>query len=303
MGIELKYSIEQKLKSAKEYESSGLNLHAVQIYYKIINENPSYAEANFLLAELFEKQGNIISAKNILSDYLELNPDDTFFRISFAKFLMRYSFWEDVIEVIQPIDINEEPVAAFFLGYSYYKLKDYNLAKINFQHFIKSGIKEELLQETYIYLAKTEIELKNFESALHYAKESEMVYSNSWELNLVLAIIHYNLSMDSHAVASVEKALKLNPGEPVVYQWLGRIYLKINEFSKAEHYFFKYTEMVEHPEPEIYSLLGETYLKTNQTEKAYQYFDLALKLDPENNSAAEGIKKASSQLKSGANEN
>jgi hypothetical protein len=74
--------------------------------------------------------------------------------------------WDDVIDVLQSMDINEEPITAFFLGYSFFMLQNYELAKINFQHFIRIGKKTELFHETYIYLAKTEIELRNFESAL-----------------------------------------------------------------------------------------------------------------------------------------
>ncbi len=302
MGIDLKYKIENRLKSAHDFEASGDHLHAMQIYYSILTEEPGNSEANFSLAELFEKQGNINSAKNLLSGYLAENPSDNFLRLYFAQFLLRNSMWNDVIDVIQAIDINEEPIAAFFLGYSFFMLKDYEHAKINFQHFINIGKKTELLHETYIYLAKTEIELRNFESALKYAKKSEIVYANFWELNLVFAIIHYNLDMYTHAVSSIGKAIKLNSKEPLTFKWAGKIFLKVGEYLKAEQYFLKYIEMVQYPASEIYSDLGETYLKTNKTENALQYYDLALKLDPLNKFAAEGKRKASIILESSSNE-
>lgn len=302
MGIDLKYNTGHRLKSAKDYESQGLMLHAVQIYYSIIKDDPEFAEASFSLAELFEKQGNVNSAKKILTDYLNENPADNFIKLNFAQFLLRNSLWEDVIDVIQSVDINEEPITAFFLGYSFFMLQNYEHAKINFQHFIKKGKKTELLQETYIYLAKTEIELRNFENALEYAKKSELIYSNFWELNLVFAITHYNLDMYTHAVSSISKALKLNKNEPVVYRWAGKIFLKVGEYLKAEEYFLKYIEMVEYPASEIYSELGEAFLKTNNTRYALQYYELALKLDPKNQFAVDGIKKAASILESGSNE-
>ena len=302
MGIDKKYKTEHKLKSARDFESQGFNLHAMQIYYSILKNEPEFAEANFSLAELFEKQGNINAAKKLLTEYLGENPGNNFVRLYFAQFLLRNSMWEDVVDIIQSVDINEEPISSFLLGYSFFMLKNYEHAKINFLHFIHKGKKTELRYETYMYLAKTEIELRNFESALEYIKESELVYSNFWELYLLHAIIYYNLDMYTHAVSSVIKALKLKTNEPAVCKWAGKIFLKTGEYLKAEEYFLNYIGMIEEPTSEIYSELGEVFMKTNRAKNAFQYYELALKLDPNDKFAAEGIKKASSILESGSNE-
>jgi len=302
MGINSKYKIELRMKFAQDYEATGDNLHAMQLYYSIIKDEPDYAEAYFSLAELFEKQGNIESAKKILTDHLYKNPENNLARLFYAQLLLRNSQWEDVIDVLQSLSITDEPIAAFFLGYSYFMLKNYEYAKINFQHFISSGKKTELLQETFIYLAKTEIQLRNFESALEYAKKSEIVYANFWELNLIFAIIHYHLDMYTHAISSISKARRLNANEPIVYKWAGKIFLKVGEYLKAEENFHKYIGMVEYPASEIYSELGEAYLKTNKIKDALQYYELALKIDPLNKFAVEGKNKAASILQTGTNE-
>ncbi len=302
MGINSKYKNELRMKFAQDYEANGDNLQAMQLYYSIIEDEPDYFEAYFSLAELFDKQNNLEAAKKLLTDYLNENPGNNLVRLFYAQLLLRNLLWEDVIEILQSISINEEPIAAFFLGHSYFMQKNYEHAKINFQHFSSSGKKTELLQETYIYLAKTEIQLGNFESALGYAKKSEIVYANFWELNLLFAIIHYNLNMYTHAVSSISKALKLNASEPAIYQWAGKIFLKAGEYLKAEENFHKHIGMVEYPASEIYSELGEAYLKTNKVKDALQYYELALKIDPLNKFAFEGKKKAASILQSGANE-
>jgi tetratricopeptide (TPR) repeat protein len=302
MGMNSKYKIENRLKSAQDYEANGDSLHAMQLYYSIIKDEPDYIEAYFCLSELFEKQGNIESAKQILSDYINENPANNPAKLFYAQLLLRNSQWDNVIYILKSLSITEEPIAAFFLGYSYFMLKDYEHAKINFQNFISSGKKTELLHEAYIYLAKTEIQLRNFESALQHAKKSEIAYSNFWELNLVFAIIYYRLNMFTHAASSISKAVKLNAGEPNVYKWAGKIFLKVGEYLKAEENFHKHIGMVEYPASEIYSELGETYLKTNKAEDALQYYELALKIDPLNKYAFEGKKKASAILQTGTNE-
>ncbi|HSP87101.1 MAG TPA: tetratricopeptide repeat protein, partial [Ignavibacteriaceae bacterium] len=280
MGIDTKYKLELRLKTAQDYEANGETLHALQIYNSIIDDEPGYVDAYFCLVELYEKQNKIESAKNLLRDFLIDNPENNLVRLFYAQFLLRNSQWENVIENLQPINISEEPIAAFFLGYSFFMLKNYQHAKINFLHFVSSGKKTELLHETYIFLAKTEIQLRNFESALEFAKKSEIVYSNFWELNLVFAIIHYNLGMQTHAITSITKSLKLNPNETSIYKWAGKIFLKVGEYIKAEENFLKYIGMVEYPSSEIYFELGEAYLKTNKVKDALQYYELALKIDP-----------------------
>lgn len=298
MGIDTKYRIENSLRIAQNYEATGNDLHAIQVYYSIIKDEPDNVEAYFSLAELFEKQTNIEAAKKLLSTYLNENPDNNIARLFLAQLLLRNSQWENVIDVLHMLDINKEPIAAFFLGYSFFMLKDYESAEIYFLRFEFSGKKTELLHEAYIYLAKTKIGLKNFKSALEYAKKCEVIYSNFWELNLVFAIIYYHLNMFNHAVTSVLKALRQNPNEAAVYEWAGKIFLKNGEYLKAENNFIKHIDMVENPSSEIYSKLGETCLKNKKTNDALQYYELALKLNPLNKFAVEGKKNASFILQS-----
>ncbi len=302
MGINSKYNIENRMKSAENYEANGDNLHAMQIYYSIIEDEPDYVEAYFSLAELFEKQRNIESSKKILEEYIDGNPENNTAKLFYAQLLLRNSRWEEVISTLQSLSIFEDPIVAFFLGYSFFMLSNYELAKINFQHFVSSGKKTELFHETYIYLAKTEIRLGNFESALEYAKKSEIFYAGFWELNLVFAIIYYHLNMFTHSVSYISRAMKLNQNESAVYEWAGKIFLKVGEYLKAEENFHKFIGMVEYPPSEIYSELGETYLRTNKTKDALQYYELALMIDPQNKFAFEGKEKAASILQTGTNE-
>jgi len=301
MGIDSKYRVENKLKTAQEFEARGENLHAIQLYLSIIEDEPDYVEGYFSLAELYEKQGNLESAKKLLINYLSENPDNNTVRLFYAQLLIRNFQWENVIDIIHSLDINDEPLAGFFLGYSFFMLKDYEPARINFLRFISSGKKTELLHETYIYLAKTEIQLNNFKDALEFAKKAEIVYSNFWELNLILAIIYYNLEMITHSVSSIARAIKLNQNEASVYEWAGRIYLKAGEYLKAEEYFIKHIDMIEYPTSKIYSELAEVYFKVSKVRDALRYYDLALGLDPFNQFAVNGKNNASLILKAGLN--
>jgi tetratricopeptide (TPR) repeat protein len=291
-----KLKLEHKIKTAEDFEAQGKPLHSIQIYNSIINEYPDFSEGYFGLAALYEKTGQINSAYGLLNSMLEKQPEKDEVRLFLGQFLLRNAKWEEAIEVLSLILPEENHIISFFLGYAHFVLKEYEMSKINFLNYISFNEQTELLYEAFLYLAKIEIELNNFESALKYAKKTEAIYSNFWELNLIYAIIYFNLGMYAHAIVPVEKAIKLNPQEAISYDWGGKIYLKLGDYLKAEKLFLKYIEYMDNVSSDIYTSLGEACLKASKTKDALTYFDVALKLDPENILAKEGKKNASHLL-------
>jgi len=290
MEAKEKQLVQLKIEKAQRFADEGKTLHAVQLYMKIIEEHPESLEACFSLAGLYEKLENIDAAENLLSDLLEENSDNKDVRLFFGHFLFRQGQWNETIEVLSFFSPDEIPLASFFIGYSHYILLEYELARISFENFVKSGKETEFLQDAYIYLAKTHINLTNFDLALLYAKQAEAYYSNYYELHLLFAIIYYYLTMTAHAVTSIEKTLKLNKSDLSVNEWAGKIYLKSGDYKKAEKYLTKFIEESSEVSPEIYSHLGITYLYTNKIKDAENYFNLALKFDPKNKVALEAVK-------------
>ncbi|MFA6598502.1 MAG: tetratricopeptide repeat protein [Ignavibacteriaceae bacterium] len=286
-----KQIVQLKIEKAQRFATEGKTLHAVQFYTKIIEDHPESIEAHFNLAGLYESLDNIPAGENLLSDLLEENPDNNDVRLFLGHFLFRHGKWNETIEVLSFFSPNEIPLASFFIGYSHYMLLEYELARISFENFVKSGKETEFIQDAYIYLAKTHINLKNFDKALLYAKHAESFYSNYFELHLLFAIIYYHLTMTAHAVTSIERTLQLNKSDLSVNEWAGKIYLKNNDFQKAEMYFTKFVQESVEVSPEIYSNLGITFLHVNKIEDAQNYFNLALKHDPKNKIALEAVKK------------
>ena len=295
--MDIKYQLEYKIKQARDFQAQGKLLHALQFYETIINEHPSFADAYFGVAEVYEQLGNIEPALELLNDFLVSDPENKLVRLFFGQFLLRNSRWEKTIEVLSYILPEEEIVVNFFMGYAHFMLGEYELAKINFISFISRAEQSELFQEANIYLAKTEIKLCNFDNALICAKRADVMYSNYWELNAIYAEIYYNLDMHAHAVTPVEKALKLNPNEPRIFELAGKIYFKLGDFIKAERNFLKHIDLTDDASSEVYAKLAEACLKGNKAKDALAYYDIALKIDPLNKYALEGKKSAASIVK------
>jgi tetratricopeptide (TPR) repeat protein len=289
--------VNYKIKQAADLESRGLLLHAVQIYVSLVNESPEEIEPYLKLADLYDRLKNNEASMKVLDNALQKFHSDDNLRISYGQFLIRYSLWEKAIEVLSLADPVTKPIVSFFIGYCYFMSKDYEYAQINFLNFISYGEGTELIQEAYIYLAKIEIQLQNFQAALKYAKKASALYSNYWELNLIYAKIYYKLGMLTHAVSAIEKAARLNPKESVIYEWAGNIYFKLEDYSKAEKQYLKFIESIEDASSETYAKLAETYLRLQRLEEAIAYFDIAVKLNPSNKLAMKGKETASQILK------
>ena len=270
--------IKHRLRLASAFISEGKNLHAVQIYIKLIEEKGS-DEFYFQLAELYENMGFLDSGKKILYELLEINSDNSNAALFLGQYLLRNSKWFESIEVLNTIS-DSTPSTIFLIGYAYLMLNEFELAKEYFAKYTATDEKSELKQEAHLYLAKIEYELNNFNSALSYAKNAQFVYSDFWELNLILAKVYYSLDMFTHSVTPIQKALKLNSKESSVLEFAGKIYYQLQEFKKAEEYFSECIEQSSEVSAEIYTLLAKSFLKQRKIKEANLFFALALQVDP-----------------------
>jgi len=297
IAVELKYQYEHRLNTAEAFVNEGKDLHALQIYNSLLDEYPERPEIYYKIASLFEKLKMIDPAVSKINSFISAQPENLDMRLFLGQFLLRNGRWEEAIECLSFIMPDEEPIVAFFLGYAHFMLKEYELAKINFLNFLAVEVKTELVHETQLYLAKIALELKNYESAISFAKKAELIYSIFWELSFVYASAYYHLDMLEHAQNSVLKAVKLNPDQPEPYDLAGKIYFKLGSYEKAEEYFLNYINMIDEVSSEAYTNLAESCMKIMKAEDALAYFDVAIKLDPLNKAAREGKIKASDILK------
>ena len=178
MGVELenKYQLSHKLKTARQYEEQGKYLHAIQIYQGLIEEYSDSPEVYLSLSHLYENTSRIEPAIELLKSFLNNNPGSKEVRLSLSQLLLRNSMWNEAIEMLSIFPEGEEPLSLFFMGYAHFMLKEFELAKIYFLNFCNLDEKTELRHEAFIYLAKIEIELKNYDGALSNAKKAEVIY-------------------------------------------------------------------------------------------------------------------------------
>jgi tetratricopeptide (TPR) repeat protein len=294
-GNKLDYKYQHKLKTAKEFETQGKFLHAVQIYQLLIDEFPDLPESYVNLADIYQVKGQWKSAEKVLKLILSRQPGNYEIKLYYIQFLMHNKNWEKALNLLLSLSTND-PFAGYLTGYCYFKINRFELAKVHLLGFILTDEEPELIHEAYLLLAKLEFELSFYESALKYAKKAEVMYDDDWELQLIIAKTYYHLQMFTHSSDSVLKGIKLNSKEPVLYKWAGKINLKLDNFVKAKEYFEKHIDLKEEITSDDYTYLADACFRSGRLNEALNFYDTAIKLDPKNILALEGKGKTNNLL-------
>ncbi len=87
--------------------------------------------------------------------------------------------------------------------------------------------------------------------------------------------IYFDQAKVQEAIVEVEKAIKLDAGNPQFYQFLGYIYFAAGKYQEAEENYLKALNIKPNL-TEVHNHLGVLYLTTDERDKALQEFKIAL---------------------------
>lgn len=278
-----------KLKKAQEYEDKKDLLTPLQIYLSLLDEYPNERVVLVRLVLLYEKMSKVSILTKILDNYIEQNAEDEEMMLFYGDILIRNHFYDKAVDVLTLVAGNQKVTAKYMLSLAYYNLKDYKIAKINFEKFIEQYRGSHLIPNAYVFLAKTLIELNEIDPAYEIIKNAEQIFSLDNELYLVLSQVYYKKEMFFHAYDAIKKSIKLN-NKPEAFEWAGRILIKMGEYENAYKYL-KNSITNENPSADTFSLLGLTFLYKKNNNEALNYFNKALEIDPENAIAKEALGK------------
>jgi tetratricopeptide (TPR) repeat protein len=87
--------------------------------------------------------------------------------------------------------------------------------------------------------------------------------------------------MPAEAIPYFEKAISLEPNNPIIHLLFGGVYAGQKEYGQAIDSLVKYQALVSEPSPSSYYLLGVSYKETGHAELAIKSFNESLLIDPE----------------------
>ncbi|GAB6162176.1 hypothetical protein JCM12298_13350 [Desulfothermus naphthae] len=298
---DLKKEDKEKLLLAKArviYASGDIN-KAKEICLKILKQNQAMIEAHYLVGEILLKQGDfekaqihlnqvvaseptntkarILLARSLIFDKKELMAEDVLKRglkinsenislcLELARFYIQKKRYTDALDIVNKGLAKKENIALLRLrGELYVMLKKYKEAESDFKKIIKL---QSNIPLGYMEMGRLKMILHNENDALKWFKKA---YNTKKGMALALpAVLELYMRKDKthkKAIEFLKDELKKN-NSPLLYYYLGRIFLIKKEFEKAKQAFTQATILA--PKWFLpYRGLAEVYLKQGKTADA-----------------------------------
>jgi tetratricopeptide (TPR) repeat protein len=178
------------------------------------------------------------------------------------------------------------PNSYFLLGLAYFDLEKYKKAE---GMFLKAIELKPNFDDAYFHLGAVYDSWKKFDKAeAMMQKAIDMDPKNSTAMNyLGYSYVERNINLD-RAEALISKALVIDPDNGAYIDSLGWIYFKKGEYEKSEKYLLEASSKLS--DPVVWEHLGDVSLKLNKTSEAWDAYQKALNIEPKNKVTLKKIK-------------
>jgi tetratricopeptide (TPR) repeat protein len=239
---EKKNAVEAFHKAAQFFIDEGFSLKALGLYKKILNINPSDADALFALGQINEERG--------------LKIDAIKYYLSAADILTKEGKKEKLLEMYEKI-ISISPSNVPF------RIK---VAEI----YSKEGLVQEAARE-YLRIAKLHEEKEETEKALEYYQKSLDIQPSNKETILGIMYFYAKTGNLALAIELMQSAMSLFPQDTDVYLRCAEIYLMAERFDEAIACLSQVTEN-DPANITAAKLSGEIYIKKGDRQNAWMKY-------------------------------
>ncbi|CRF32306.1 hypothetical protein BRSU_0707 [Brachyspira suanatina] len=162
-------------------------------------------------------------------------------------------------------------------AYRYYNAKNYKKAAELFEYEIEYS--PILKIEYFENLANSYMNLKDYTNMLRAARNGIIVNSFSPKLHFQKGYALYKLGDTNKAIDSIRYSLNLKPNDAYMNNFLGLLYLYVEDYKQAESSFLKAT--VYSPNNVVYMVnLAATYERDKNFSSALNTYEEAYKINP-----------------------
>ncbi len=280
-----RFDTRNPLLEAHHLEESGKEEEALQLYEKILDENPNTKKASVIhnqLALLYQKKGMVQKALRHIQKAIYLKPELSSFYVNQGNILRENSLFHKAESAYQKaLSLNaKDSMAHYNLGFLYEKQKMWKEAKEKYQRALNVDPKFQLAKTQFLALLRahgTQKEVDRYQSSLF--KEA----GKKGDATSLLQEASFLISKKENAKALeiLKKASKIEPNNSLIYNDIGGLYLATRKPKEALSYFKK--ALLLDPAYELaYLNLGSTYLELKKWGESKKYFQDALNLNPKN---------------------
>ncbi len=268
--------IRKAFEKARKYFESGKFLHSIQIYHRLINENPDLVDAYVELAFVYSKLGKEFCAEKLLIRAYEIEPENEEVAFMLGNIYLKAKKFDEAIKFFLKLTHLAYPVVHYNLGLAYYYKGNYLEAEAEFKKVLKIDPDFPKVIES---LAEILIKRGNFEEAVEYLQRGIKKEPYNHSFHYLLAIAFWNLGKLKDAKKSIETAIDLEPNKATLWELCGEILLELGEIDEAERYFNRAIGLDKNLVDSFINL-GLIYTYRGKVDEADRFFREALKLNP-----------------------
>lgn len=265
---------------------------AIEIYKQIIKLNPHNMNAYNNMGICYNYLQQFHESLACYTKAIELDPD---FDLPYENAANAYRRAGDLKKAIKfyekalKVDKSNYKVAVN-LGITFYSLALYEKAVKYFQMALEYNSYDVL---AYYNLALAYNELKKYKEAseatnsalgileMELNDNARSIQGIEYAIHYTLGVANYNLKNVKEALDNFLKSLEINPNYRDTYAWIGVVYNKMGEISKAKKYLMKSFNMDEDDYIVLEHLGWNAFLEKDY-KRAQEYTEKSVEINPEN---------------------
>ncbi len=247
----------------------------------ILQIKPDYADADILKALINAKNGDLIGAKNTLTNLAEKVTNNDFLYYAMAKIYKEIPMYKEAIDSLQQaLFIKPESLEYLSeLADCYCELGKYQVAQdiitkvlyLN-KHFIFA----------YLLQAKMNIKQNKYTEAAKIVDNTIKLDSSCAEAYKYMAVICAAQGLKNKSIENAKIAVSLQPSNHKYYAFLGKLYFDAQEYDSAFLYY-KEASMLDELNVDYLYNAALAADKDDDFINASNYYSYALRQDPYNN--------------------
>ena len=276
--------LSQLLDQARAFVNEGKQLHAEQIYHRLIREETLFVQASLELATLYAENDNVNAGINILSKALEKFPGNSEITFMLGNLHLRKDEFDEALSCYQALAGKKIAHIHFNMGIAYFYKNNIKRAEEQFRLTLKLDPQFPKVNES---LGELLIRQKSYAAAIHHLKRGIAIDPYSWVSHHLLGAAYHAIVDLKNAYNEFVLAIEMDPNEAQSWQKCGEVLLEMNRYDEAEQYLRKALELKPHFADALANF-GQLYFKKGDTARSADYFSQALKLDPNNSQARFG---------------
>jgi tetratricopeptide (TPR) repeat protein len=280
------HRIAQLLDDARYYEDHGMWLHAVQIYERLIHENPEEWNLRLRLGNIYLEMENLQAAEQVLLQALRFdskNPD-----VLYALGLACYQSGdlERALYYLQQLTGKRIPKVHYSLGLVYWRRMEFGHAE---RHFRIALELEPDSSDTALALGETCLHNGNTVEAVELLRRASMLLPGDDLIEHALAKALIVDGQHEPAAAVLEAILRRKPDDEEAARSLAGIWIAGKRLDEAER-LLKVTITTWPESAKSYVLLGKLFLVKSNRTRAEECLRRALEIDPDSEEALEQLR-------------